>query len=149
MVEGVLVKQPEDGSCLFHSIAYGLDDGTHAEALRAQIVACIGEKPSLQIAKTSIEEWVRLAAGTTTHAYTQELSHRNTWGGALEMAVAAQIKGVNINVYERCGSRYRRISSFTNPAASRTVSVVYRTKPCRHYDALRLRSSNLKGEQAA
>lgn len=144
IVDGFLVKQPEDGSCLFHSIAYGLNDGTQACALRAQIAACIGEKPTLQIAKTTIEEWVRLYAGTTTATYTQELSHRSTWGGALEMAVAAQIKGINIDVYERCGGQFRRISSFANVAAATTVNVVYRTKPCRHYDALRIVPSSAK-----
>lgn len=139
IVDGVLIRQPEDGSCLFHSIAYGLGDGAEAGALRAQIAECIGEKPTLQIAKTTIEEWVRLTAGTTTATYTQELSLQSTWGGALEMAVAAQIKGINIDVYERCHhDQFRRISSFATADTTRTVNVVYRTKPCRHYDALRI-----------
>lgn len=138
-VEGFLVRQPQDGSCLFHSIAYGLGDGTRAERLRQEIAAFIGQRPSLLIANTTIKEWVRLTAGTTPLAYTKELEKESTWGGALEMAVAAQIRNVHIDVYERCEDKYKRITRFSNPSATRAVNVVYRTKPCRHYDALCLR----------
>jgi hypothetical protein len=53
------------------------------------------------------------------------------------MACVAQIKGVNVHVYERCSSGYKRISAFdhsSSPERRHTVRVLY----CGgvHYDAL-------------
>jgi len=136
LVDGVLIGQPEDGSCLFHSIACGLRDESCGGTLRKEIVAFIGESPSLKIANTTIKEWVHMTASKTLQEYTEELACTDTWGGALELAVAALIKSVNIHVYERCNGKYRCIAAFDAPTATRTVNVVYRSEPCKHYDAL-------------
>lgn len=141
LVEAIVIKQPEDGSCLFHSIAYGLGDDTSAETLRKQIVAFIVAKPSLNIANTTIKEWIGMTSGKSPGEYTRELTYKGTWGGALELAIAARIKGVNIHVYERCGGKFRRITAFGEHSASRTVNILYNTEPCRHYDALYIRNS--------
>ena len=48
---------------------------------------------------------MHITTGKSPGDYTWELAQSQTWGGALEMAVAARIKSVNIHVYERCGDR--------------------------------------------
>lgn len=144
IVDGTLVRQPEDGSCLFHSLAHGLGDKTSSAELRWQITEFMQERPLMRIASTTIEDWMRITTGKSPGDYTRELAQSRTWGGALEMAVAARIKSVNIHVYERCGDRYRCITTFTEPSASKTVSVVYRTTPSRHYDALTVRPAAQK-----
>lgn len=136
LVDATIVKQPKDGTCLFHSIAHGLGDGTSGIALRKQIVNFILTQPSTQIASTTVKDWIKMTAGKSPHAYTKELACQGAWGGALELAIAARIKCINIDVYERCGTKYRCVTTFKEPGARRTVSVLYNTKPFRHYDAL-------------
>jgi len=137
-VAGVVFKQPEDGSCLFHSIAHGLQDGTAGEDLRKQVAEVIEDEPSLKIANTSVGEWVAMSTGKSPQAHAHELYRGDVWGGALELAVAAKVKGVNIHVYEQCPGGFHCITAFNEPTAKRTVNVVYQTEPCRHYDALSL-----------
>lgn len=136
IIKGVLIEQPADGSCLFHSIAYGLNDGTTGPSLRRQLVAFMGQNQLYKIADTTIKEWVQMTSGKTVPQYIQRLSQSNTWGGALELALAAKLKAVNIHVHKRCGDGYRCIATFDMPEAVRTVNIVYRTVPCKHYDAL-------------
>jgi len=138
LVDGVVVKQPEDGACLFHSIAFGLADNTSGATLRKQIVAFILAHPSVKIANTTIKEWIRMTSGKTLEAYAAELTHSRTWGGALELAVAARIKRVSIDVYERRDARFCCITTFKESSSSSTVNLLYSTEPCRHYDALTL-----------
>jgi len=138
LVEGVLVEQPEDGSCLFHSIAYGVGKGCEAKGLRKEVASFIELQSKSSISGTSIEEWVTMTEGTSPQEYAKDLLNPFTWGGALEIAIAAKIKSVNINVYEASSNgKFKLISTFTEPSAQRTVDVVYRTKPSKHYDALR------------
>jgi len=137
LVLGRVVAQPADGSCLFHSIAYGLNNGTTGDELRKQIVAFIRQYPLDKIADTTIEDWVKFATGQSIHSYAQRLRQPRTWGGALELALSAKLKQVNIHVYERnLQGGFRCITTFHLPEATFTVHIVYRTFPCKHYDAL-------------
>lgn len=137
MVEGVLVSQPEDGSCLFHSIAFGIGDGCDAKTLRRDIAEFIATKSKSSVAGEPIEEWISMSAGTSPRTYAKDLLQPYTWGSALEIAVAAKIKRVNINVYQSCSSgKFKLTTEFTEPSAAGTVDVVYRTTPSKHYDAL-------------
>jgi hypothetical protein len=43
--KGRVVSQPPDGSCLFHSMSYGLQDGSHASSLRREIMCFIERNP--------------------------------------------------------------------------------------------------------
>ncbi|CAJ1426400.1 unnamed protein product [Effrenium voratum] len=126
-----------DGSCLFHSLAFGLADGTRGEELRRQIAKVIREKPSLQVADVKISDWLSWSCEDPA-GYVQALA-KSAWGGGLEMAVASKIRKVNVNVYEEAEGRFRCIAEFTEPLAKRTVHLVYRTQPCAHYDALQIR----------
>jgi len=139
IVSGTIVEQPKDGSCLFHSIAHGLDDRTCSSELRRDIAAFIAARPSEKIANTSIEDWVKMVTGQNHQSYAKLLADPDTWGGDLELAVATRIMDVNINVFEpqEPKGHFRCIASFGRPGRpGGTVDVVYHSKPWRHYDAL-------------
>jgi hypothetical protein len=138
-----VVPQPGDGSCLFHSLAYGLGSGG-ARTLRREIAAFIESNPSLKIADAPISDWVRWDSQQSVGAYCSRMAHAG-WGGGIEMAACALLKRVNVHVYERKsglgflptglgGGGYKRISCFDVSNAARTVHVLY----CGgvHYDAL-------------
>eukprot|EP00746_Dinoflagellata_sp_MGD_P019190 gnl/MRDRNA2_/MRDRNA2_14457_c0_seq1.p1 gnl/MRDRNA2_/MRDRNA2_14457_c0~~gnl/MRDRNA2_/MRDRNA2_14457_c0_seq1.p1 ORF type:complete len:443 (-),score=69.49 gnl/MRDRNA2_/MRDRNA2_14457_c0_seq1:98-1426(-) len=137
VVEGELVEQPEDGSCLFHSIAFGIGAGCDAKTLRREIADFIAVQSKTSLAGISIEDWIKWEHDISPRTYAKDLLRPYTWGGSLELAVAAKIKAVNINVYESCQyGKFKNLHEFPVPDAKGTVDVVYRTKPSKHYDAL-------------
>jgi hypothetical protein len=130
------VPQPGDGSCLFHSLCFGLGvrRGGAAEELRRELARFVLEHPNLEIAGDTLEEWVRWDQNTSCQQYAQRMA-RSGWGGGIEMAACSQYKKVNVHVYEQQqGGNFRRISCFDNPSAQKTVHVLYRGRM--HFDAL-------------
>lgn len=134
------VPQPGDGSCLFHSLCYGLNGGQrngqfNAGALRRELSMYISEHPRTKIAGDFIEEWVQWDARTNVRSYARRMASGG-WGGGIEMAVCSLIKKVNVHVYERrrCGT-FERISCFDSPVrTTKTIHVLYQGGV--HYDAL-------------
>ncbi|CAE7780972.1 unnamed protein product [Symbiodinium sp. CCMP2592] len=133
-----VVRQPGDGSCLYHSLSYGLGD-TDARSLRRELAQFLRDRPSLEIAGDTLEEWVRWDSNSSVETYTSRQS-MSGWGGGIEMACCSQLKNVNIHVYEsvsRNGCDFKRISCFDAPKQDRfvrTVHVLYQGGL--HYDAL-------------
>ena len=130
------VRQPGDGSCLFHSMAYGLKSHCNANTLRAEVCKFIACSGSFQICETPLSNWVKWDSGQSTSDYARRMS-RGQWGGGIEMAVCSEIHACNVHVYERGFLGYKRISAFdyhTNPESKPIVRVVY--KGGVHYDAL-------------
>merc|ERR1719161_852673 len=127
-----VVPQPGDGSCLFHSLAYGLQSDT-ASALRQEIRRYIEKNPDITIADTTVEEWVKYDSGCNVGAYSQQMAG-SSWGGGMEMAALTRMRNVNVHVYEKCAGGFKRISCFEAPNASKTVTVLYQGRM--HYDAL-------------
>jgi len=131
-----VVRQPGDGCCLFHSMAYGL--GTNSRTLRAEISSFVGKNPKLLISDTALEDWVKWDAASTVPAYAKRMSREGCWGGGIEMAACSHLKKVNIHVYEannrRSGGGYKRIAQFNHRGARKTVSVFYQGGM--HFDAL-------------
>lgn len=128
-----VVPQPGDGSCLFHSLSYGLSDRSSASTLRREICAFIAKNPEEEIGDTALKDWVSYDSGGTVNAYAQKMSS-GTWGGGIEMAALTRMKHVNVHVYEKCREGYRRISAFESPGSSKTVNVLYQGRM--HYDAI-------------
>jgi len=129
-----VVRQPGDGSCLFHSMAYGLDG--NGSSLRSQICTFIRQHPSFKINATPLSDWVKWDSGSSCAEYARRMS-RGSWGGGIEMAVCSHLYDVNIHVYERSSLGYKRISAFDNPtsaASKNIVRVLYQGGV--HYDAL-------------
>lgn len=128
-----ILRQPGDGSCLFHSLCYGLKD-THPTRLRQQLADFIARNPRVEISGDTLEEWVRWDANTSCQAYAKRMAVGG-WGGGVEMAVCAFIKMVNVHVYERLrNGTFKRISCFDHPKPRQTVHVLYQGGV--HYDAL-------------
>jgi len=135
--QGKVVRQPGDGSCLFHSMSYGLRaHGVNANAgrLRKEIAQFVQTKPNYKISDTPVRDWVKWDAGCSVQTYCSRMS-RGGWGGGIEMAACSRLKTVNVHVYERSRKGgYKRISCFDCPGSAKTVHVLY----CGgvHYDAL-------------
>jgi hypothetical protein len=111
---GRVVRQPGDGSCLFHSLSYGLGSGYSATRLRQDICSFIAANPSLLISETPLKDWVKWDSGSSVQDYCRRMS-AGSWGGGIEMACLSQMKQVNVHVYERSGMGYKRISAFDYP----------------------------------
>lgn len=129
-----VVPQPGDGSCLFHSMSYGLKQAGcssgGAAALRAEICRFISSNPSLRISDTPLQDWVRWDSGSSVAEYARTMS-RGSWGGGIEMACLSQLRGVNVHVYEaaRGGGGFKRISAFdhhASPESKPVIRVLYR-----------------------
>lgn len=135
---GRVVTQPGDGSCLFHSLCFGLRRKTEAQAqqLRRQLADFVMRNASREIAGDTIEEWIRWDTSSSVAEYTRMISVRG-WGGGIEMAACSIMYGVNVHVYEprNGGTAFQRISCFDSPVPTNTtINVLYRGGM--HFDAL-------------
>ena len=134
-----MVKQPGDGSCLFHSLAYGISGGrasrSDASKLRREIARYMASNADLVIADSPLRDWIKWESNISTSAYARRMS-RGGWGGAIEIAAFSHLKKVNVHVYERFGRRgkFKRISCFDQPGSRRTIHILYGGRV--HYDAL-------------
>jgi len=137
------VKQPPDGSCLFHALCYGLNNGIDARRLRKEISCCINDNPEMEIADLALKDWVKMDCGRSIRKYASKMA-AGAEGGGIEMEVFTRLKGVNVHVYERCHGGYLRTCCFdgAGPNAKATVNILYR-KRC-HYDALVLQREQAK-----
>lgn len=129
-----VVPQPADGSCLFHSLSYGLSDRSTASSLRRDISGYIAKNPDMRIADTAIKDWIRYDSDDSVQSYAQRMADGTPWGGGIEMAALTRMRNVNVHVYEKCRDGYRRISAFDCPNAQKTVTVLYQGRM--HYDAI-------------
>lgn len=137
---GKCVRQPGDGSCLFHSLSFSLNHAGHsnnlsASELRRELARFIEQNPDLEIAGDKLEEWIRWDANCSVSTYARNMSCGG-WGGGIEMAACSHLKEVNVHVYEsRWFGGYKRISCFDCPQPTqRTLHVLYQGGV--HYDAL-------------
>ena len=132
------VGMPGDGSCLFHSLAYGLK-GTGAGPLRTAILDFMVQHPEELVAGAKISDWVMWDSNTSVSAYVASMRSTSAWGGAIEIAVCSMVRRCTVHVYEGAGgNKHRRIPSFGNPdAGAPVVNVVYGGRV--HYDALVIR----------
>jgi len=132
-----VVRQPGDGSCLFHSMAYGMGGGENARSLRREIAKWIDANPNLDIADTPVRDWVKWDSGRSVSQYARSIGVSG-WGGGIEMAACARLKSINIHVYEKRssmkGGGYQRISCFDVKSSRKTIHVLYQGGV--HYDAL-------------
>merc|ERR1712110_415545 len=126
---GRCVPQPGDGSCLFHSLCYGLNGAGSgrrqvASELRRELASFVEQNPHLEISGDTLEEWVRWDVNCAVSTYARRMAVGG-WGGGIEMAACSLLKRVNVHVYEsRWLGGYRRISCFECPErTSRNIHV--------------------------
>lgn len=89
-----VVRQPGDGSCLFHSMSYGLPVKSNASRLRAEICQFIQNNPNLKISDTPLQDWVKWDANISVSDYARKMS-RGSWGGGIEMACFSLVRSFN------------------------------------------------------
>ena len=131
-----VVRQPGDGSCLFHSLAHGV--GSSAGKLRGQLASFVEESPAAEIAGTPVKDWVNWDCGLTPSAYAKRMRGSGQWGGAIELAIFSHTNRVAVCVYEpNPGGGYRRISVFGSADAPKQLHLLYGGRV--HYDALEIR----------
>eukprot|EP00658_Telonema_sp_P-2_P031487 TRINITY_DN2354_c0_g1_i1.p1 TRINITY_DN2354_c0_g1~~TRINITY_DN2354_c0_g1_i1.p1 ORF type:complete len:198 (+),score=9.96 TRINITY_DN2354_c0_g1_i1:157-750(+) len=81
LVNARVVRQPGDGSCLFHSLAHGVGS-SGANSLRRDIANFIQKNPNLLIAETPLKDWVRWDSGSSVNSYASRMRHSGglDWG---------------------------------------------------------------------
>lgn len=136
-----VIRMPGDGSCLFHSLGYGLkvlgERDVSAGSLRSDLARFIQRNSKLEIAGDTLEEWVSWDSNASVNQYVQRMAAGRAWGGGIEIAACAAARRANIHVYERKGGEIRRISCFEPPAPTkRLVHILYQGGT--HYDALQI-----------
>lgn len=142
IVRASVVSQPGDGSCLFHSLGHCLGI-SHAE-LRSLVTKYIEANPDASVAGTALRKWVLWDTGLTVAQYAARMRSPGSWGGALEIAIVADLKQASVHVYERLkGSRdqFKQIATFgeleePHGGGGLQAHVVYGGRV--HYDALKL-----------
>ena len=87
-----VIRQPGDGSCLFHSLSHGLRDGSTATALRREVADFILQNPTLEIADSPLKDWVQWDSGSSVSAYCRRMSTGGVWGGGIEMAAVSHMR---------------------------------------------------------
>ncbi|KAG8469020.1 hypothetical protein KFE25_007538 [Diacronema lutheri] len=133
------VPQPGDGSCLFHSMSHGLGLGlSKAGALRRELSDFIAANPRLEVGESPLEDWVLWDAEMSVAEYAARMRSGHAWGGAIEMAVCARARGVDVRVYERTlPGTFVCICAFQGgggSGAAKPVRLLYGGRV--HYDAL-------------
>jgi hypothetical protein len=165
-VKATRIKQPADGSCLFHSLVYCLNSSKDsrkmnssasvssssstvsscipppltAKYLRRKIASYVAANPNLPIADDPLKEWVLWDSGQSVKDYAAAMAVGG-WGGGVEIAACSHMYRVNIHVYEADSKsdEYVRIScfNFDSQKTRKTLHVLYHGR--NHYDALRLK----------
>ena len=91
-------------------------------------MAAILANPQMELAGSSIEEWVRRDASMDVHEYANRMA-LGAWGGGLELAVCAAVLGMAVRVFSPvAGSvKVRLVAVFgmEDPMGERTVAVLY------------------------
>jgi hypothetical protein len=110
-----VLAQPGDGSCLFHSLAAGLADGSSGASLRAEAAAFVSRAgASTRIASTPLSEWVKWDSGQSAASYAARMAASTQWGGGIELATVALLRRVDVHVFEPTAERgrFKRIGFF-------------------------------------
>lgn len=140
-----VLPQPGDGSCLFHSLACGMQrlpgsDSklTNATTIRAAVVDFIQRHPETECAGSPLSDWIQWESGHEVAAYCARMRQPGMWGGAVELFSFSRLAHVSVLVYERCAGAFEQISAFECVQApgrpQQLVRVLY-SGGC-HYDAL-------------
>jgi hypothetical protein len=127
-----IVKQPTDGNCLFHSLAYGIGNINHKK-LRNGIAFWIYSNSNYSIAGTPLKQWVYWESGKSIIKYSQDIAISG-WGGALEMLACSRLLNINIFVYEYKRDKLINISCFFTNKKNKPIFILYSNRV--HYDVL-------------
>lgn len=112
-----LVRQPGDGSCLYHSLCEGWNSlpsrkkesvaltPSYLRHFLSTLVLNMKDKP---IAGTPLSEWIFMETGQSSEEYSRRM-RRGGWGGSVECMLFADAFGVCVSVYrQKRGSGHKR-----------------------------------------
>ena len=152
---GKLIKQPADGSCLYHTLVFGLRHANlkppPASHLRLNMATWAALHARLVVHGKTLHTWLRWEAGGS-ESYQQYCDRQALcgWDGVIEIIVATRMFQVAVAVWvplERC--RFRRTALFEPDGAAKATIHVCRTGGV-HYDYLELAGatsgSNLRSD---
>eukprot|EP00924_Labyrinthula_sp_SR-Ha-C_P013229 snap_masked-scaffold_12-processed-gene-12.48-mRNA-1 protein AED:1.00 eAED:1.00 QI:0/0/0/0/1/1/2/0/293 len=139
--EAVIVSQPPDGMCLFHSLYYGLSKQLktkklNAKKLRSILLDWISKNHNTFYNGMTILEWIQAEKGFeySIEEYCDEIRSGN-WRGQIELIAASQLYQVQVNVYTEENKGYCLFT--TCPGERAKVNLLYVNG--QHYDVLKLR----------
>eukprot|EP00457_Paulinella_chromatophora_P002754 gb/GEZN01002759.1/.p1 GENE.gb/GEZN01002759.1/~~gb/GEZN01002759.1/.p1 ORF type:complete len:678 (+),score=98.36 gb/GEZN01002759.1/:43-2034(+) len=135
----VIISQPGDNSCLFHSVGY-VCDGEHAlttsEAKRGKVMSQRKRVSDMikRLANTPEDPLSSSAIlGMTSDVYSNAILEMSKWGGALDLQLFAQIFQCEIYSFDLYGPNVYRFGVGKGENYRYRVFVAYSGN---HYDAL-------------
>jgi len=154
VVSGRQVRQPGDGTCLYHSMSYGLRGAGLAgpeftgHDLRRELADWCQANADEMVSGSSFREYIWWDHKLTVEAYCKRMREGGSlvWGGAIEIAACTRMYNVNVHVFvpendtrahasdKPDTESFRRIAAFGEAGERPTVAVTYMLR-C-HYDAL-------------
>ena len=127
---GKLIKQPGDGSCLYHSLSRGEWElgrrGTPHAELRRELAMWVKSNGPLPFNGKTVSAWLESELGRpmSVAAYAKQQSV-DGWGGPLEILAFVLLKKVNVWVWVPLAQgRYRRTSCFNVPHGQKEVGTI-------------------------
>ena len=137
-----VVKQPGDGSCLFHALATYAEAGCTGARMRQRLMIFLASHPELRVAGNTLHQWIRFDSGLSLEQYCNSKRIAG-WGGGLEMLAFTHAMQRRVRVFEQSTSHeygvYRRIAEFgqdlSDTEATPRADILYQGRM--HYDVLR------------
>ena len=153
---GKLIKQPGDGSCLYHSLSRGERElgqrGTPHAELRRELAMWVKSNGVLPFNGKTVSAWLESELGRpiSVAAYAKQQAVHG-WGGPLEILAFVLLKKVNVWVWVPLAKgRYRRTSCFNVPHGQKEVGTINISHTAGvHYDWLQLTTHEFIGSLQA
>ena len=127
-----IIKQPGDGNCLFHSLAYGIGNISYNQ-LKKKIINWIKNNKNNNISGIPLKNWIMWETNLNIENYCNRLEN-GMWGGAIEILICSQIENINIYVFEKKNKFFNNISSFEVEHPHKKIALLYYGRV--HYDYL-------------
>ena len=127
-----IIKQPGDGNCLFHSLAYGIGNISQIQ-IKQKIINWIKNNEDYNISGTPLKNWIMWETNLNIDNYCKRLEN-GMWGGAIEILICSQIENINIYVFEKKIGYFKNISSFEVEEPKKNIALLYYGNV--HYDYL-------------
>ena len=146
---GVVEKQPGDGSCLYHSLDFGVKAlGLRSSGsfnLRQFLAAWVKRNGGVVFNGQSIQTWLQAELGSsmTVAQYAQRQS-RVGWGGSLEILSFVLSKNMNVWIWVPIGrGRFRRTTCFQVQDRASVGRIDLCLTNAVHYDYVQLNKTEI------
>lgn len=128
---------PGDGSCLFHAVSAGLEQGSTAGELRGLAASCLAKQVDAEFNGATLRQWIEWETGLGPAEYAALMRGGGGWGGQIELALLSKCLQRPIQVFSPAQSDGYVLDHEFQPQAgfegNAPVRVVFSGA---HYDAL-------------